>query len=110
MGLRAGNLQIVELEEFLLSLTDLSNCPHRGESESANLTSFKEDFHSRRLDRYFGTFVAYQNGVLCGQSKDGIKLYAAASSYFGPGCLAVFRIPQSAADDIDFMHARGKLS
>lgn len=41
---------------------------------SNNQISFSSDLAQGELDRYSGTYVAYKDGILCGQSNDEITL------------------------------------
>ena len=86
-------LDVVTLREYILSHGELAKQPDRGARQADNPAFFKADFLEGRLDRYEGTFVAYQKGVLCGQSEDGEKLHHQAACYYGTSGLTVFQVP-----------------
>lgn len=88
-------INILSPTEYILSHDDLASKSDRGDSPAANVPCFKNDILKGRLDNYKNTFVAYQKGILCGQSKDGKELYNFASSYYGFSSLAVFKVPNS---------------
>ncbi len=90
------NIQVIELTEFILSHGALAMQPERGASYRANGPCFKQDFQKGVLMPYVSTFVAYQQGTLCGQSADGDALLTQAQGYYGGSGLAVFLVPESA--------------
>ncbi|UCD03781.1 MAG: hypothetical protein JSW73_04550 [Candidatus Woesearchaeota archaeon] len=87
-------LKRITHKEFLLSHEELAK-QKGGNSKTDNTIFFIAEFNKGDLDRYRGTFVAYQKGVLCGQSKYGIVLYNQAKSYYGGSSLSVLRVPKS---------------
>lgn len=88
-------LQVIRLNEYILSHEELAHQPERGDSAVDNTRFFKIDFGNGLLNRYNGTFVAYHKGTLCGQSKDGELLFDKASEYYGNSNLAVFNVPKT---------------
>lgn len=80
-------------KEFILSHDLLASQRDRGDSASANIPNFKQDYLKGRLRNYNNTFVAYHKGVLCGQSKYKQELFDKATNYYGFTNLAVFRVP-----------------
>ncbi len=88
-------IKVVDLREFILSHDALSIAPERGKSHEDNMFWFEHDLRSGHLKQYTGTFVAYQIGILCGQSRDGEKLYDQAHAYYGSSNLAVFPVPEN---------------
>jgi len=101
------SLNIISLDNFILSHEELAKQLERGIDPSANLHSFMADFNIRKLDRYFGAFVAYHKGIFAGQSTDRDTLYASFSAYHGDSSLAVFQVPNSILDRPDLTQARG---
>lgn len=65
-------LKIIKKEEYVLDFKEfLFEKSRKDESADANNDlSFRRDLEKGDLGRYAGTFVAYKEGVLCGQSKD----------------------------------------
>ncbi len=65
-------LNTIKLEEYVLSFDEFKIERSRKESLNQlnldNEASFKKELESGRLDRYQGTYVAYKDGILCGQS------------------------------------------
>lgn len=90
---KEDKLAVVMLTEYILRHDELAAQPDRGRSQSENGAFFRVDFLEGKLDRYEGTFVAYQKGILCGQSADGEKLHHQASAYYGGSGLTVFQVP-----------------
>lgn len=80
-------------QDYLLSHTGLTRYPDRGDgSFEGNTDALRNDFFSGKLKGYRG-FVAYQKGVLCGQSMDGLALTEEAENYYGNSGLSVFSVP-----------------
>jgi hypothetical protein len=94
----AGDIQVIELSEYILSHEALTHQKNRGDSASANSISFKLDFMEGLLDHYKGTSVVYHKGVLCGQSANKNKLFKKATVYYGFSNLAVFDVPGTSGD------------
>ena len=90
-------IQVVELNEFILSHVALALQPSRGASYRDNGPCFRQDFAKGVLQPYEDTFVAYQKGKLCGQSKNGELLMKKAAYFYGGAGLAVFQVPKNAA-------------
>lgn len=88
-------IEVIQLREFILSHSALSMQPERGASYRANGPCFKQDFAKGVLEPYVGTFVAYQKGTFCGQSRDGKLLKDKATEYYGGSGLAVFQVPKN---------------
>jgi hypothetical protein len=84
-----------EIADYILSHDALSKQKERAETGSNNDFFFRKDFENHLLDKYKGTSVLYWKGIMCGQSKDGRKLWQKASSYYGQSNLTVFLVPQS---------------
>ena len=87
-------LQIVALREYILGIEKLMEEPGRGIDHVDNAPYFKVDFLELKLKSYTGTFVAYQKGILVGQSKDGNLLYHEFSCLHGGSNLTVFGVPE----------------
>jgi hypothetical protein len=87
-------INLLNPNEYILNHDDLASKRDRGDSASANIPCFKEDFLKGRLNNYKETFVAYQKGILCGQSKNQEELFKKATSYYGFSSLAVFMVPK----------------
>mgnify|MGYP001560746907 CR=1 FL=1 len=83
--------------EFVLSHHALSKVPDRCETRGENKTVMSADLKTGMLDHYKGSFVAYQKGVLCGQSADAARLTKAAGMYYGDSGLSVFKVPEEQA-------------
>jgi len=95
MAKELGRLENIQPREFILTHTGLSHIKDRCVSRGGNGYWFLHDLFDRDLKGYEGTFVAYQKGILCGQSENGKLLYDDASSYYGSSGLSVFRVPQN---------------
>lgn len=78
--------------EFILTPGALSSQPDRGK-DADNTEYFGKDLESGRLNAFRGSFVAYQKGVLCGQSKDRDLLFRSARACYGQSSLDVFQVP-----------------
>lgn len=67
-------LKTIYLEEYVLEYKEFIMEKILRQKENSNSitneSSFKEDLAKNRLDRYKETFVAYKEGVFCGQSCD----------------------------------------
>ncbi len=66
-------LQIIVLREYVLSLEEFrikSSERRRLNQEPNNKKTFERDLESGILNRYIRTYVAYKEGILCGQSCD----------------------------------------
>jgi hypothetical protein len=87
-------VNILNPTEYILNHGDLVHQRDRGDSASANIPCFKEDVLNGRLNNYKETFVAYQKGILCGQSKNQEELFKKATGYYGFSSLAVFMVPK----------------
>ena len=84
-------LKILEREEYVLSPKEFLLEKEIREKRHA---CFQEDLASGRLDRYRGTNVAYKDGVLCGQSKDGSILRRDAGYVLCVNNVFVFEVPK----------------
>ncbi len=91
-------LNIISLSEFLYSHGELAAHDDRANSTEGNAACFINDLLTGTLERYRGTYVAYQKGILCGQSSKR-SLYNAASAYYGSSSLSVFRVPDNKIED-----------
>lgn len=80
------------LREYVLCHDALARFKKKTLDASANLLSFVTDTAEGKLDHLHDTFIAYWKGILCGQSRDGKKLYDQASAYYGSSNLAVFQV------------------
>ena len=91
-------LKILEREEYVLSpkefLLEKEIREKRQVCQTDNYACFQEDLASGRLDRYRGTNVAYKDGVLCGQSKDGSILRRDAGYVLCVNNVFVFEVPK----------------
>lgn len=83
--------------EYLLTHQQLSKKADRGTDLKDNDFLFQIDFKKGRLDHYKNTYVAYQKGVLCGQSRE-ISLCRNAADYYGASSLTVFKVPENIND------------
>jgi len=72
----------------ILSHKLLSQQPPRGESREDNVPGFRTDYANGLFEGYPGTAVAYQKGILCGQSRKPQDLYEKAVEYYGSSSLA----------------------
>lgn len=65
-------LKIIKKEEYVLDSKEFLFEKSRKEQleNTNNDLSFRRDMEKGALERYAGTFVAYKEGVLCGQSKN----------------------------------------
>jgi hypothetical protein len=79
--------------EFYFSHALLAMQPKRGDLPSDNTRSLLEDLTSGVLLGYEGSYVLYQKGVFCGQSRDWGELLITAQRYYGGSNLAVFKVP-----------------
>ena len=99
------NESILENTEFLLGHGSLSkrspNMKQIYDSYKDNLPNFAYDLVKGKLDNFLGSYVAYQKGILVGQSLDRNKLYTEASTYFGSSSLAVFRVPTDGGNEFN---------
>ena len=71
-------LEIITKEEYVLSSKEFQIEKKRKiikNHSTNNRVSFVLDYASGELKRYKGTFVAYKEGILCGQSEDRELLY-----------------------------------
>ncbi len=87
------DLQIITLEEYILTPGEDAKRPPRGISNADNITVFLADLVHNKLDRYKGTYVAYNEGNLIGQSEEAKKLWQKASTYYKTSNLSVFLVP-----------------
>jgi hypothetical protein len=98
MGERPKSVEIVPLEgrvfpnNFILTHGELARQEDK-DAEVGNWEGFQIDIKKGRLAKYLGSWVAYQQGVLCGQSSDGRLLFKSASHYYGASSLGVFKVP-----------------
>ena len=100
-----GILEIMTLNiftgrEYLLSHEQLARQSNSIVNALDNPTAFRSDFDKGQLNVYRQSFVAYQQGVLCGQSKNAELLFNKAREYYGGSNLAVFLVPDS-RDDLE---------
>ena len=101
-----GKLNIIDLEEFLLSHGELSQHTS-GVNNADNLLCYMADLRKGKLGRWAGNFVVYQRGILAGESRDGELLFKNAARYYGESSLAMFRVPKNREADPDLKEARG---
>jgi hypothetical protein len=82
------------LKEYVLSPEEISKYDRFGLSDFGenNFLNFKRDLLIHNLNFYKGTFVAYNKGILCGQSENRELLYQEASKLHGTENLAVFKV------------------
>jgi hypothetical protein len=92
MAIRIG-LKRSKPVEYILDHRELAKRPDRSTSAEGNIHVFMKDVENGLLVPYERTFIAYQKGVLCGQSRNGKKLYGIASGYYGSSGLSVFKVP-----------------
>ena len=74
-------LQILKREEYVLDYNEFlieKREKSRKDAILDNRLNFISDFEAGKLNRYVGTYVAYKDGVLCGQSKDEELLHREA--------------------------------
>ena len=93
----------IRLDEFILSHMELAKRQESQKADLPNAMHFAADLLADHLERYRGTFVAYQKGVLCAQSQDRENLARRAESYFGTSSLDIFQVPKSGYDAIKCM-------
>ncbi len=93
------------LREFYLSHGGLALQPSR---RGDTTFLFVDNLIDGKFKEYRGSFVAYQNGVFCGQSGDGQELYGCLGRYYGISSLAVFRVPACSEKVKDFSAVFGK--
>lgn len=92
------SITIFDGKEYILSNEELSKHKNRAELETDNFRCFYKDLVSEDLiSIYGGTFVAYQKGILCGQSKNRDLLKDIAKCYYGSSSLSVFLVPEEGA-------------
>jgi hypothetical protein len=53
------------------------------------------DLQTGELNRYRGTYVAYKEGILCGQSKDGELLHKEAIFNLCSPNLEIYNVPKN---------------
>lgn len=90
-------LQIIVHEEYILEKKDFEIEKRKREGEGMdkdNKRSFLIDLSNGHLARYTGTYLAYKDGVLCGQSRDRDKLLENANYEFCQSNLSVFKVPK----------------
>ena len=90
-----GEIQVVDLRDYILSHEELARQPIRGRGVLGNDVFFEMDARAGVLDRYKGSFVLYHKGVMCGQSNDGEVLFEEAGNYYGKSDLSVFKVPDT---------------
>ncbi|UCD03887.1 MAG: hypothetical protein JSW73_05095 [Candidatus Woesearchaeota archaeon] len=84
-----------KIREFLLTPKGLSKEENRGLIKKHNAYWFVNDLFDKKLVGYEGTFVAYQKGILCGQSEDGKLLYKEAKFFYDDNPnISVFKVPK----------------
>ncbi len=96
--MRMGRLQVIIHEEYILSNKDfkIEKCKREKEGIGTdNKMNFFIDLSIGNLARHQGTFVAYKDGVLCGQSRDRDKLLENASYEFFTPNLSLFKVPKN---------------
>ena len=116
LRIRASEVQDAEgisviglLREYVLGPEEAMKYrgPHgrrEGYGELGNFAQFKWD-SGYLIFHYKGTFVAYHNGLLIGQSSDGDLLYEQACKVYGlpdpfkSDRLTVFRVPENTEGD-----------
>ncbi len=85
--------------EYLLSHEQLAReSLRRPKLTTNNQNNFRRDYTDGRINQYHNSFVAYQQGILCGQSKDGAGLFDCAREYYGSSNLTVFLVPVTVSD------------
>jgi len=92
-----GRLQIIIHEEYVLEKKDFEIEKSEREKEGIgtdNKMNFFIDLLNGHLTRYRGTYVAYKDGVLCGQSRDRDKLLENAVYEFCGLKLSLFKVPK----------------
>ncbi len=105
-GSTEDKLAVVTLREYILHGEELCRLPDRGLHQNQNPIFFRADFLEGKLERYEGTWVAYQKGILCGQSADGKKLRHEATCHYGGSGLTVFPVPATKGATIDDINAK----
>jgi len=65
-------LKLIKKEEYVLDSKEFQYEKSKKEQleNTNNDLSFRRDLEKGNLERYMGTFVAYKDGVLCGQSEN----------------------------------------
>jgi|GEM_PF-1888424 len=102
MPIEDAGIRIVKKEEYEEGLTEyllghdaLTLFPARVNLIGETPRVFLNDWRvTKALNRYYGSFVAYQKGILAGQSKNAEALYRTALSFYGGSTLQVFRVPR----------------
>jgi len=83
---------LAKLTEFILSHDALSQQMVR---EGDNVKLFREDYINKALNPFLNSFVAYQKGILCGQSACKEQLFKRAGGYYGTSSLMVVYVPNT---------------
>ena len=90
-------LQIISREEYVLSSKDFKDERAKKEREGIsnnNEANFLIDLSKGDLNRYKDSFVAYKEGVRCGQSEDRNSLLETASFELFTPNLSIFKVPK----------------
>jgi len=100
------NPKHAEFEEYLLDKETAEKwiADKKRENGSAdNRESFLDDLKSGMIPVFFrGKFVAYRDGVICGQSSNGWELYQKAEEQYGKdNPVKVFKVPKNGIYSID---------
>jgi len=100
------NPKHAEFEEYLLDkeIVAIWIDDKKKENRSTdNRESFLDDLKSGTIPVFFrGKFVAYRDGVICGQSRNGWELYQKAEEHYGKANpVKVFKVPKNGIYSID---------
>ncbi len=93
------------IREYYLTHGALAQQPTRA---GDNQSLFVHDLIDGRFLGYRGSYVAYQKGVLCGQSVDGETLFDCTGRYYGISSLGVFKVPSRTEKVGEFCAVFGK--